>query len=365
DWSSDVCSSDLDDADAAHDDAERLVRHEQPDQHADRRESDGSQYQKSLIETVELRDEDQRHQEQRHAEGARQELHGLALLLVLAAETHVDAGVQVAGREPRLDLLDLVVDEHVVGHVGADLQHAPAVRALNVADALRRRARDEIADGHETGRRRDAQRVELAQVPIRLGQTDTDVDLVVGVVRPIVADQDAVRDELNRAADRRDAGAEAGRLSAVAVDSPVDAGQRPRVAHVDEAADLVEARAQPFDRGREAREIRRRQLDLDRLALRDARVLALRLDADAREVCRALAYLGEYLGGRPPLRPVDEAQLDAADEILVALVVEAQAAARVDRLELGHAEDARFHAAHERVALLDRQVAARVNVDVG
>src|SRR5690606_28211717 len=117
---------------------------------------------------------------------------------------------------------------------------------------------------------------------------------------------------------------------AVDLNLPVDAGQRPGVADVDEIADLVEAFAETLDRGREPRQIRRRQLELDRLALAHARVLALRRDADAREVRRALAYLGEDFGRRPALRPVDVAQLDAADDVLVALVVQAQAAARVD-----------------------------------
>src|SRR5690606_42065140 len=64
------------------------------------------------------------------------------------------------------------------------------------------------------------------------------------------------------------------------------------------------------------------------------------------------------LGGRAAQLPVDVAQLDAADQVFLVLAAEADARARIDRLELRHVQDAFLDTAHERVALDDRQIAA-------
>src|SRR5690606_5151389 len=95
---------------------------------------------------------------------------------------------------------------------------------------------------------------------------------------------------------------------------------------------------------------------------RDAGFLLLGLDHHAREIGGAPAHVAEDLLRRPPLGPVDVAQLDAADDVLFRLAAEADAAARIDRLELRHVEDPRFDLADEEIALEHGQIAAGVDV---
>src|SRR5690606_19721365 len=90
---------------------------------------------------------------------------------------------------------------------------------------------------------RHAQLVELTEVAVRQREANADIHLVVRVVGTVVADLDAVRDELNGVADGRDVRAETGGLRAVHAEAPLDAGNRPGVGNVDQIADLREARA--------------------------------------------------------------------------------------------------------------------------
>src|SRR5690606_748638 len=302
-------------------------------------------------------------QEQRGDERVRQEGRGFLLILVLALEHDVDLRRQIRGLEPRGDLAHHRIRQHVFLDVGRDRHDSPAVGALQVADARRGRSFDERRDGHEAVRGLHPKLVETVEIAVRGREPDADVDLVVGIVRAVVADQDAVRHELDRVADRRDIRAEARGFGAVDGKPPFDARNRPAIGDIDQARHAIEMRANLRDRLGQELGPPRRYLDLDWLAGRRSRVLLLGLDDDPGDLAGALPDFAQDLRGRPPQLPIDVTELDAADQIFFVLAAEANARARVDRLDLRHAENALLDLPDERIALGDRKIAPCADLD--
>ena len=73
--------------------------------------------------------------------------------------------------------------------------------------------------------------------------------------------------------------------------------------------------------------------------------------------------LGQDLARRPAQLPVVELEQQDADHVLVdVLIAERDAAAGVDRVDPGDAQDAVLDLAHQLVALARREIAAGVNL---
>src|SRR5690606_14863611 len=201
--------------------------------------------------------------------------------------------------------------------------------ALQVADTRSGGPRHERRDRHHAVAGRDPQLVELAEIAFRRREAHADVDLVVRVVRTVVADLDAVRDELDRVADRRDVRDEARRLVAIDAQAPFDTRNRAAIRDVDQPADLFETLPYASDRFRQQLRLPRRQLDLNRLAGRQAGLLLLGLDHEPGEIGRTAPHVLEDHGGRPALAPVDIAELDTSDQVLLVFAAEADARSRI------------------------------------
>ena len=139
-----------DDTDARHDDAERLVHDQVPKQYAACRKNDGRQNQCGLVDAVELRNENDGHDCQRHQHGLHEK--GLVFLLVLrtAAECDADPWVDVERRQYLAKLGNHIRDQVIARHVGIDAHRAPHVSAPDRADLLCRHALDKCADRNET-----------------------------------------------------------------------------------------------------------------------------------------------------------------------------------------------------------------------
>ena len=246
-------------------------------------------------------------------------------------KTKRDLGIEALLRQPGADLADLGVGEHAVLDVGRDRVGAAAVDPDQVAGLGLGRAGDHVPERHGTLGGVDHQPVELGQVPRGQRVAGDDVDLVVGVVGAVGRDLDAVGDQADGRADRRDVGAVAGRGLAIDRELPFDAGHRPAVGDVLEAGQAVEEAAHRGDHRRQLLGLAGRDLDLHRLADRRAGVRHPRLDPDAGDVAGAPPHLGHDLfAGRPRL-PVGELEHDHAHDILVDVVAAFPADARCGR----------------------------------
>ena len=218
-------------------------------------------------------------------------------------------------------------------HVGLSQRQAE-VLFEKVGHLLRRHALYERIDRHEPVRCRDTQFVKLRQAAVLRRVAHADLDLVVTVIGPILADHDAVGDQLHHRADERDVRAESCRLGAIYLDLPFDAGQRPAVLDIRECRVLREYCAQIVDCIDNEIAIARREFDEYRLALRRAGVGLACLDRDARQVSRLRAYLGQDFVGSSAFVPVDEVERQGADLIFGAAFDDTRLC--VQELDLGH-----------------------------
>src|SRR5690606_31900890 len=314
---------------------------------------------------VELGQQDDGHHEQCHAEGPGQEGLGLRLVLILAAEQHVDAVSRRIGRQPGLQFLYLVVYQQSVRNISGNLHHAHAIGTLKAAHTLCGLPGNEVADRNIAHRRANGQAVELVEVAHVFREAHANVHLVVGVIGTVVTQQDAVGQQLDGAADGADVSPEARGVLAVYPDLPVDTRQGTAVCDVHEATNLLHPLANMLHRKRQQRVVDGRQFNLHRFAGGRAILLHLRLYHDAGEVSGALAHLIKYLCSRTPQLPVHQLQLDATDDVLGAVVAHAQATACVDGLEFLHVEDARLNFAHQGITLGHRQVATCMDGQLG
>ena len=197
-----------------------------------------------------------------------------------------------------------------------DRHHAVAADAVDVTDARRRNALDEIADRHVAGGGVDAQVVDLVEAPAILREAQQDIDLLVGFRGPIFGDLHAVGDELHRGADTADARAVFRGFRLVDLDAPVDAGQRQAVVEIADVGALRQNRGDLFRRRRQQLRIERAELDLDRLAGRRAGARAGDLGQDAGNIRGLLADLVHDLVRGGARLPVGEFELDDADRVL-------------------------------------------------
>ena len=173
---------------------------QQADQHAAGGEHHGGEHQQRLEQAVELGDQDQRDQPEADQEGLDEEAGGFLLGLCAALEADRDAGVEVERWQRFGDLGQHRIDLYTAVEVGLH-EHGPAhVGAHDRRGGEAGITGHETADRHVAGTRRDAQfgqRVDAAAVG---GKAHADVDLVVGIVRPVGAELDAVGDQLDDAA---------------------------------------------------------------------------------------------------------------------------------------------------------------------
>ena len=274
------------------------------------------------------------------------------------------------GGDPGAHFLDLVVGEHAGQDVGAHIQRALAVDAGDGVHLRPGQAIDEVADRHLALGRGHAQAVELVDIAVLVGEAGDDVDLVVALIRPVVAELEAAGDQLNRVADAGDVDAIARRLGAVDVDLPFDAGNRPRILDAHQAIHLVQMSAQRGDGGLEQGRIARRELHIDGLAGRRAGFLVARLHMDAGQALGALEDLRDDLGRGPALIPFGELDIDGADrvlrQVLAADIAGGGLGDGIDGLELVmlglHGQDLVLDLAHQLVAFVDRQIAAAMDL---
>ena len=95
---------------------------------------------------------------------------------------------------------------------------------MNGTDFIRRNTFDKIADRNETIISGNPQLVNLCEVATGVGIANTNVNLILSVIRTILTNLDTVGHELNHAADQRDVRAKLGCLRSVYLYLPLDAG---------------------------------------------------------------------------------------------------------------------------------------------
>ena len=173
---------------------------------------------------------------------------------------------------------------------------------------MRRHTLDERADGHESVRRRDSQFIELCEAAAIRRVAYADIDFLVAVVRPVLADEYAIGNQLYHRADESDVGAEAGGLGAVHLDLPFDTGQRPTILDIGHGRMLFEHGPDLRNRAFDKRIVACAELDVDRLALGRAGVRRTCLDRDTGEIGGAITNLGQYFVRLAALVPVDKVQ---------------------------------------------------------
>ncbi len=175
--------------------------------------------------------------------------------------TLTDGSSPGIGAQPGLDRLEFVVGQNVGFHIGLDIDDTHAVDAMHQGQLRLGGAFDEVAERDRAARDRDAQLVEFADVAHLRGEARDDVDLVVGIVRPVVAELEAAGHQLDHVADRGDVEAVFGRFGAIDVQLPFDAGDRPRILDVHQARHGLQLLAHDVGGGLQRDEIGGGQLD--------------------------------------------------------------------------------------------------------
>ncbi len=203
----------------------------------------------------------------------------------------IDAGV---GRQPGPDGLQLGIGLDIRLHVGFHVDHARAVdpahqRQLGLGGAL-----DEVAERDGRAVDRDAKLVKLADVAHFRGEAGDDIDFVVGIVRPVVAEFEAARDELDHVADGGHVETVFRGLGTVDVELPLDAGDRARILHVDQARHGFELLAHDVGGRFQRDEVGRGQLQTRPPCRRPGR----RHPWSARSGCRGSARCASRMSSR-------------------------------------------------------------------
>ena len=141
----------------------------------------------------------------------------------LEADFHVFG--QSGIRDPCLGVFDLGGATALFYGVGAQANQAEPISAADARDARGRYAVHEIGERDLTLIGGDAQFVDGAYAARILWQSDADIHLVLCIVRPILADQNAIGDKLDSGANLGDVNAELARLGAVDFELLLNAGQ--------------------------------------------------------------------------------------------------------------------------------------------
>ena len=106
---------------------------------------------------------------------------------------------------------------------------------------------DEVRDRHLAVGRAQPQLRQFVERAFFFRQANDDVDFVFGIVRPVLADLDAIGDELHHGTDSRNAGIVAACFLAIDGDFPFDAGQGTAVLDILQVLLAVEEGANPAD----------------------------------------------------------------------------------------------------------------------
>ena len=216
-------------------------------------------------------------------------------------------------------------------------------------------------------RRQHAQVVELGDVAVAQRKADANVDFLVGVVGAVFAHPNAVGDQLDDVADRMSHRRRSGPACARSTES------RHSIPGMGRLSSRSTKPTTPFMAVRifataSSRAAGSRPLSRTWIALPVGGPFFgfADFDANAREVRRVGANLCKDLFGRAALVPIEELDVDGADDI--GRVRTSGAAARgacVRGLDARDGEDAVLDLAHQRIFFLDRHVAARVHQDAG
>ena len=250
-------------ADPAHDDAERLATHQQPEQHARGREQDGRQDQQGLAESIELGHHQTEHQQQRQRECEKQEITRLGLVFRFPAEAYTD----VVGQVRRCELLLQPIHPFIHQQTRCDIGH-DHVCPLPVAAFDQPRGRHghepgEIGQRHEAVSRRQIEIRQLLQVALLRGQPHADIDLFIRAFRSVGAEQQTIGQKLYALPDLRYVDTETCRLLPVEPDLQINPRQWQIVLDIDEPAHALHRRPDFTHSGRDRFRILAPHLDLD------------------------------------------------------------------------------------------------------
>ena len=171
-------------------------------QDAASRKNDGGKDEPGLVNTVELGDQNNRHDCESHQHCSRQE--GLVILLVLraASECQAYARVEVERWQFLSDAGDEVIYQVSGINVGIDRYGAAHIDTLNISDFLCGHTLDKGAYRNQSLFGRNSQAVYLREIAAVLRVADADIDFVVTVVGPVFPDLYPVRDKLHHCADQ-------------------------------------------------------------------------------------------------------------------------------------------------------------------
>src|SRR5690606_35070452 len=136
-----------------------------------------------------------------------QESHRRFLLFVGATESVVHTRSQWVGLQPLFQLTHFGVCVDTRCGVGPDVHYALAIDTLNRADAGQWFASDKAADRNQPARRVDADIVTLLHAAVFFRVAHADFHSFFTVVRPVVAHQNTVRQQLNGSTNLLHAGA--------------------------------------------------------------------------------------------------------------------------------------------------------------
>ena len=206
------------------------------------------------------------------------------------------------------------------------------------------------------------------------GEARHDVDLVIGIVRPVVAELEAAGHQLDHIADGGDVEAVFRGLGAIDIQLPLDAGDGAGILHVDQAGHGFKLLAHDIGRRLQRQEVGRGQLDGDGLSGARTAILLGELDPDTRNGGGAFPDLRENGVDLAPLVPIAEFQRDRADHVFRQLLAagapadiglgDAVDAAQLLMLAVDR-EDFSLDGFHQIVALIDRHVAAGMDLNLG
>ena len=209
--------------------------------------------------------------------------------MTLEADGH--RRVEIGLCHGRFERAHLIVDQQTFGDIGLNGNDAAAIGAVQVTCLLRWLEAHEVADRHLSLAGRHTEPFELLQIALGEGETQTDVDLLIGIIGPELCDFDAVGQHGDGIAKYGDISAVAGRLLPVDFEPPLDPGQRPAILRVNEAADLLHHQTQLLHGRGHLFRVAGGHLQLHRLAGRRATLLLAHFQDHAWNIVGELANL--------------------------------------------------------------------------
>ena len=226
----------------AHDDSERQIHDQQPKVHADGRQGDRPQNHQNAIETIELGNQDDRHEEQRDAERLGDKILGVFLLLVLivilTAHSGPGAIEETRGHHIALDLAAKLVRLNTRFDIRLDQRRSQTVDPADRPATGLRLELGETAKRHAPPFGFNAQRRQLLHVPKPLGIAQHDVNLLVDANSPVLRQFQSFSHQADELANPFNVGAIFHRLGSIDLYPPFDARNRQRVFNI---ANIIKA----------------------------------------------------------------------------------------------------------------------------